>query len=396
MSNQYFHNPADLLSGYASRSASFENPAGAPSAGGTAAGGRKGAPFRVIQPGERVVLADLSGPGTITHFWATLNPTDFSPSAEFLRSQLLEIFYDGLAEPSVSVPALDFFGAVHGLLGSYGSALTTINEGRGLASRIPLPFHESARVEWVNASDKPAILYYQIDFLLGSVADGSGILHAAFRRENPTTLLQDFVVTDGWQGPGRFLGWTGGVRVLDPTYWWGEGEVKVYFDGEALPTICGTGTEDYLDSAWGLGAFSAPETGVPLLLRKKNSEAENPGSWVSFYRWHLSDPIVFARSLKVTIQQIGVASFDPGEEEQWTQFKAGHTAAGQGWVEGWIDPDLPGAPIGIGLFERSDDWCATAFVYCSEPQAVPRPQKSILTGDLIDDPGKYEPLIRPD
>ena len=51
---------------------------------------------------------------------------------------------------------------------------------------------------------------------------------------------------------------------------------------------------------------------------------------MSFYRWHLSDPVVFEQSLRVTVQQLGM--------------------------------DLEGG----GLFERSDDWCATAFTYCGD------------------------------
>ena len=78
---------------------------------------------------------------------------------------------------------------------------------------------------------------------------------------------RDFVIADGWRGPGRFLGCNVGVRVIDPGFWYGEGEVKVYRDGdEALPTICGTGLEDYAGSAWGLGAHHAPYAGAPLVV----------------------------------------------------------------------------------------------------------------------------------
>lgn len=78
-----------------------------------------------------------------------------------------------------------------------------------------------------------------------------GYLHVGFRRQNPTTLRDDFTIVDGLAGPGRFLGCNVGVRVLDPCDWYGEGEVKVYRDGDdALPTICGTGLEDYVGSAW--------------------------------------------------------------------------------------------------------------------------------------------------
>jgi hypothetical protein len=102
--------PCHIDASLDSRAASFENPTGARGAGGTAHGGRKGAPSRWIEPGERVVLADLEGPGTIRHVWMTFPPS----RPERMRSLLLEVFYDGAAEASVSVPALEFFGLPHG------------------------------------------------------------------------------------------------------------------------------------------------------------------------------------------------------------------------------------------------------------------------------------------
>jgi hypothetical protein len=283
-----------------------------------------------------VTLLDVDGAGTVTHIWLTVGapyPNDATP--DFLRRQTLEVFYGSQNEPSVSVPVPDLFGAVHGVPVSYASSLTAINEDRGFTSRIPMPFRDGIRIEYTNASERHALLYYQVDLLVGPVADDTGVLHAAFRRENPTELGRDFVVTEGLRGLGRFLGWTGGVRVADGRHWWGEGEVKMFFDGEDTPTICGTGTEDYLDSAWGLGPFAAPEAGAPLVVASGETDVRSGHRLVGFYRWHLSDPVVFEKELKVTVQQIGF---------RWKG----------------------------GYFDRQDDWCATAFTYCSDVQAVRR------------------------
>jgi hypothetical protein len=366
--------PAYLWPDHESRAVSFENPTGERSSGGRAAAGRKGAPNCVIPRGERVVLADLAGPGRVTHVWMTvarLRALD-APSPKFLRAQLLEVFYDDVSEPSVSVPAPDLFGVVHGVPASYASSLTACNDGLGLDARIPMPFDRRLRIEYENASDEAALLYYQVDVLLGPQPDGTGVLHATFTRENPTTLERDLVILDGLRGPGRFFGLTGGVRTSDRR-WWGEGEVKVYFDGESEPTICGTGTEDYLGSAWGLGEFAAPESGAPLVA---GPGPDQRGGWslVSFYRWHLSDPIVFRDSIKVTLQQIGSAVFQQGEEQTLAMFRDGVTTAGEGWIEGRF-----GA---FTLYERSDDWCVTAFAFCRDPQPVLRVDASIATADL--------------
>lgn len=374
--------PSQLWTGYRSRAATFENPSAAPSAGGTAADGRKGAPMRPIGPGERVVLADLAGPGTITHVWLTVGgtaPPQLPPAT--LRAQVLEVFYDDLDEPSISVPAPDFFGAAHGVPVPYSSSVTAVNEGRGFTGRLPLPFRDRARVEYENASDELVILYYQVDALFGPLADDDGYLHATFRRENPTTPTRDFVIVDGVRGPGRYVGAVIGVRTSDPTRWWGEGEVKVYLDGEDRPTICGTGTEDYVDSAWGLGRFAATESGAPLVAARGGGSADaNSGhDLVSLYRWHLADPVVFERELAVTVQQIGMASFTADERDVYEDFKRDHAVAGGGWLEGDF---LPPPITALGLYERSDDWCATAFVYLAEPQPVPRLDVAGAVADL--------------
>ena len=381
--------PADLLPGHASRAFTFENPTGARGAGGTAHNGRKGAPNRILRPGERVVLADVEGPGRVTHIWMTVAAVRSmgSPQPVFLRAQQLEAFYDDLEAPSISAPALDFFGVVHGVPASYASLMTAANEGMGLESRIPMPFDGRLRIEYQNASDEHAMLYYQVDVLLGPRAGDGGRLHVMFHRANPSTFGDDLVIVDGLDGPGRYLGMTGGVRPFDRN-WWGEGEVKVYLDGESQPTICGTGTEDYLGSAWGLGEFAAPESGAPLVVG--STTAMTDWSLVSFYRWHVSDPIVFDRSATVALQQIGAAMFREGEENALAQFKRDVTPAGAGWMEG----DLGGGARAFTLYERSDDWCATGFAYCAQPQPVPRVDVAVATADLTGIPAGHVRLAR--
>src|SRR5690606_37872136 len=144
----------------------FENPTGGRGMGGHAGGGRKGAPSRTVEPGERVTLADLDGPGTVRHLWMTFPP---SPP-ERMRAMYLEVFYDDLDAPSVSVPCLDFFGVPHGRPVAYASALTTMQEGRGFNSYLPMPFGEHVRVELVNGSAAPVRVFFQLDYTLG-VAD---------------------------------------------------------------------------------------------------------------------------------------------------------------------------------------------------------------------------------
>lgn len=375
-----FGDPAHIDPSLDCRSISFENPQGARGGGGRAAGGRKGAPNKRVESGELIVLADIDGPGRIRHIWMTFRQAP----PEQMRAVILEVFYDGRAEPSVSVPCLDFFGLAHGRMIHCVTALTAVQEGRGLNAYFPMPFAKNVRVELTNASAKPILFYYQIDYTLQPAASDTGYLHVAFARENPTLLQRDFVIAQGFEGPGRFLGCVVGVRVLpDDMVWYGEGEFKFYRDGDgANPTICGTGLEDYVGTAWGMGAHTAPYQGAPLVVAPPAS-APSPlikPDFVSFYRWHLPDPLIFQREMKATVQQIGALMVPKGAEHLVETWSARYRLAGNGWITGG---DLAASRLhAFALAERSDDYCAAAFVYARTPQSVARVDVSAAIADI--------------
>ena len=378
-------NPSFIDTSLDSRSVSFENPTGERGAGGKTGGGRKGAAARTLRSGDRVILADLKGPGTIRHFWLTLS----SAPPEVFRSLTLDIFYEGMAEPSVSVPLLDFFGLPHGRRAEFYSTLACCNQGYGLNSYFPMPFRQGVRVEAAySGGGMPVSLYYQIDFTKErSLPTELGYLHASFRRENPTQLRRDFVIAEGFRGPGRYVGTALGIHVLDEGIWYGEGEVKIYRDGDLeYPTYAGTGTEDYPGAGYGLVRHYGPYGGAPLIVAPADGDQMNENmsnrknmDFVGLYRWHLLDPVIFQRELKVTIQQLGMAVFKPGMEREFEAFKSSHfTAAGHPWG---MNPDYRNL-MAAAMVERSDDVCATAFVYCMQPQSVPWVNPALAAKDV--------------
>lgn len=386
-----FDDPARIDASLDCRSISFENPTGARGAGGTAASGRKGAPNRRIASGEKVVLADIAGPGRVRHIWMTF----MAAPPEEMRAVTLEVFYDGRAEPSVSVPCVDFFGLPHGRMVHCVTALTAVQEGRGLNAYFPMPFAKHIRIELTNAGQRAINFYYQIDYTLERVAEDAGYLHVSFRRENPTVLRRDFTIAEGFRGPGRFLGCVVGVRVLpDEMIWYGEGEFKFFRDGDLEhPTYCGTGLEDYVGSAWGMGAHTAPYQGAPLIV----APPAPPGApfppkpeFVGFYRWHLADPLIFAREMRATIQQIGALMVPKGAEHLVEEWGRRYALAGNGWITGG---DLANSPLhAFAIAERVDDYAAAAFVYAREPQSVPRLDVAAATADIAR--RDYEPKPR--
>jgi hypothetical protein len=84
------------------------------------------------------------------------------------------------------------------------------------------------------------------------------------------------------------------------------------------------------------------------------------------YRFHLADPIMFADRCTVTVQQLGAVLFLPGQEAEMAAVEDAGRLAGQGWQR------VGGGALTFGIVERVDDVCATAFVYCTEPQPVGR------------------------
>ena len=393
-----FDSPARIDTNLDSRSISFENPRGERGAGGSTANGRKGSPNKWISPGEKVVLADIQGAGRIRHFWMTF----MADIPEEMRAVWMEVYYDDLDSPSISVPCLDFFGLPHGRPVAYYSALTSVQEAHGFNAYFPMPFRKRIRMELTNSGSKAINLYYQVDYTLEPFDPQEGYLHVTFNRENLTTLKRDFTIAAGLHGPGRFLGSSIGIRVQqDGMLWFGEGEFKVYRDGDTqLPTICGTGLEDYLGSAWGLaGQHTALYSGLPSYVAAPRKESGPPSmeevlnapmpDFVGFYRWHIPDPIIFKESFRATIQQIGVV-IGTGEKARDAQKK--YTPAGFGWAtpgaKNWAAFIGPGEhkemppDFLIGIAERRDDYSAAAFLYCREAQPVPRLKIDQATADI--------------
>jgi len=301
--------PYLLDTGHVSRSISFENPTGAPGQGGRAASplgvGRKGAPAITLKAGQDVQLCDVKGPGTVRHIWMTTsnNPTN-------LRSLVIRAWWDGQEHPSIECPIGDFMGFAHGRVTAYCSAVHSLGRNAGMNIWLPMPFVNRARITLTNEGQEDVPLFYQIDYTLADKHPRDvGRLHGLFRRENPTTVKQDFELLPNRVGKGRYIGALIGIRNMHPGQWWGEGEIKVYMDGDgALPTLCGTGSEDYVCLSYGVQP-------TPYLYNGCSLDEKN---FVSMYRWHLPDPIAWRKECRITIQQIAWQNGLAETQDDWS------------------------------------------------------------------------------
>ncbi|HLK16734.1 MAG TPA: glycoside hydrolase family 172 protein [Fimbriimonadaceae bacterium] len=342
--------------GVETRWATAENPAGAK--GGACAGndGRKRNAFRRgVAVGASVVLAEASGTsGTIRRIWITID--DRSP--EMLRGLRIDGYWDGAATPALSAPFGDFFGHGLGEMARFENELFASPEGESFNSFLPMPFKTGMRLVVTNEAPRPVeLFFYEVDFTVGDPHGPETLyLHTHWRRESPTTKLRDYEFLPLVEGRGRYVGTHVGVQANTDTYfksWWGEGEVKIYLDGDReQPTLCGTGTEDYVGTGWGLGEYAHRFQGCPL--------ADRDRSLYAFYRYHIPDPVYFHRDIRVTCQQMGC--WDPATLPQFIG-----TGLQLYWGKGPVDMQSALAAKGYGMFEREDDWSSCAFFYLDRP-----------------------------
>lgn len=347
-----------LPSEVATRWATPENPTGEKGAGGKAAGGRKGSPFVALPMGGGHILAEAEGgSGMIRRIWATINEWR---NPEMLRSLRIDVYWDGAATPAVSAPWGDFFGLGLGRSRKFESAFFSNPEGKSFNCFVPMPFGRGFKMVVTNESAQDLrSLFYEVNYTLGDDHGGnSTYLHACWRREKPTTIRRDYEILPRVEGRGRYLGMNAGV-ITDAGLksWWGEGECKVYLDGDdQYATLVGTGTEDLIGTAWGLGEFSHLYQGCPL--------ADENYKQFAFYRYHVPDPVYFQRDIRVTIQQIGC--WDPYSIRQ--MHADGRKLMLPGESQTLVDMNAAAEAAGYGIFEREDDWSSCAYFYLDRPE----------------------------
>lgn len=349
------------------RWASPENREAARGAGGQENRGGKGHAFDTLPAGAAITLADIKGAGIIDRMWITTE--DRSP--EMLRGLRLDIYWDGAAKPAVSVPLGDFFGAGAGALVPMETALVASPEGRSYVSYLPMPFRKGARVVVTNESGKQLnLIFWDVNYRQMAAPPRDALyLHAYWSRTRATELGRDFEVLPRVTGKGRFLG-TIVTTLTNPAYdksWWGEGEAKIYLDGDGPhATLVGTGTEDYIGTGWGQGAYVNRFQGSLV--------ADEPcGRW-TYYRFHVPDPIFFDREVRVDLQQIGgwpkdkvIGLLKAGAKLQPVTIDPGQRTNFQQLLSSGKQVTDPGLPNGWTNFYRSDDVSAVAFFYLDKP-----------------------------
>ena len=248
--------------------------------------------------GEEVTIADLKGPGAITHIWTTYKGGG--------RDLIIRFYWEGNDYPSIEAPIGDFFGVAMGFVANVSSApIQCTSDGRSRNCWWYMPFNKSAKVtlsnlrspDYFEDTDTPLRhrnrLYYYLDYQSYSqpIKD-IRYFHARFTEKDPAERGKPVNLLE-IEGEGHYVGLVLGNRTRTPG-WFGEGDDLITIDGKL--SFVGTGTEDYFCDAWGFRVHDEPYFGAPAY------EGRKIGDGLSIYRFHITDPIPFRKSFKFEIE----------------------------------------------------------------------------------------------
>ena len=244
-----------------------------------------------IGPGQERAVSMLEGPRAIGELNIRLQADD---PVQALRQVVLRMTFDD--ELTVQAPLGDFFGAAPGI-NPYASLPLGVAEDGRMWCHWVMPFRQSAEIELCNWGE-------QLVHVTGDVAavpyrwtPRSLHFHAKWRTEFdvPTRPMRDWNYLTA-HGEGVFVG--AAFAIANPVKaWWGEGDEKIYVDGETFPSHFGTGTEDYYGYAW---CCNKPFTHA----YHNQPRCDGPGNYghTAVNRWHILDCIPFTKDFRFDME----------------------------------------------------------------------------------------------
>lgn len=221
-----------------------------------------------------------------------------------LRSTVMEISFDG--SPSVWVPVGDFFGTGYQIR-PYKTWYTEVTGEGHMSCWWVMPFKKEAKITLTNYGEQDVELS---SFLVWTEKHqwNRNSMHfgARWHELNRVESGGSSHVNgdDGHfdvnyvtlEGHGVYAG-TGLTVFNTADAWWGEGDEKIWVDGESFPSFIGTGTEDYFGYAW-----CRPEKFSHFLIAQPDGSGNfHPGMSVNL-RFYILDAMPFSESLRFDLE----------------------------------------------------------------------------------------------
>ncbi|CAK9037553.1 Alpha-L-fucosidase (Alpha-L-fucoside fucohydrolase) [Durusdinium trenchii] len=245
----------------------------------------------------QTLTQSISGAGAVKRLRLNLNASDMAAA---LRDTKLEISFDG--NQTVQAPVGHFFGTGNDQVLDLREWYRTIDSSSGdMTAYWTMPYRRHADIRVVNTGSQDVEVDLQIETGDWQWTEDSMYFHANYREQfNLPTTAQ---VGQDWNylavlGKGLYVGDTLQVS-KDIAGWWGEGDEKIFVDGEQLPSHFGTGTEDYYGYAWGhRETFSQPFISQP----QAGANYLNTGGTTINSRTRSLDAIPFNQSLRFDME----------------------------------------------------------------------------------------------
>jgi hypothetical protein len=312
-----------------------------------------------INPGEVLEIPILEGPGYINHIWFTSHAGGMGE----LNALTVRIYWDGRKEPGVEAPMGDFF-ACGNVPATVESFPVQVSPSGALTCYWPMPFEKSARITVTNDNpDRGYGLYWQIDYVtVDALPKDTAYFHAQYRQEYPAVMGRDYNIAD-LEGKGQYVGTVMTVTNAQDG-WFGEGDDFFYIDGEKIPSLQGTGSEDYFNDGWGFRIRTSHWFGQPHDLGWQSGDSG------ILYRWHVLDAVRFDKSLRVDIEHKGNM---PMSEDAWYIERPDYMSSVAFWYQVGEPKRFGNLP---GYVERQAPWVKTHL--------VPKLQQAEVKGGKLD------------
>ncbi len=248
-----------------------------------------------LKAGKRITLADLKGPGIISH----IHMTRHHPEEIFSRGIVIEIWFDGAETPAVMSPVADFFGdGANGRSMDFSSLLVECAPW-SYNSYFKMPFKSAARVCLRNDTDQDALNYSYVEWeKLPRWDPEYAYFHATYARKSFRLLEKtDELFFELKGAAGHVLGRQFSVITDDPAfeafYYVMEGNNEIAIDGKER-ILDYLGSEDSFTFSWGFNkTFAGLRAGMTLVERG----GDGAPAYLSIYRFHDHMPIRFKDSI---------------------------------------------------------------------------------------------------
>jgi hypothetical protein len=248
----------------------------------------------ILRPGGDFALKLPIGSGAIRGLKVKFDrPTDFRA----LRSNVIKLRFDG--EQTVWCPIGEFFGA--GVRNrAVWDRFRWVDGAGGMGCVWTMPYQKSAEVGFHNYGKSPVSFSLQLASGSRPWDTRSLHFHATWRGQYPlaTRPFSDWNYLLA-NGKGIYVGDT--LTVFSPVpAWYGEGDERVYQEGEKFPSHLGTGTEDYYGYAWGMAQhYSSAYLAMP---QRDMPGQDNWTGYTTTSRIRGLDAIPFDRQLQFDME----------------------------------------------------------------------------------------------